>query len=313
MGTPDFAVAPLKAILDSGFEVCAIITAPDKPAGRGRALRQSPVKEFALEHKLHVLQPVSLKDPSFIEELRSFKANLQVVVAFRMLPRDVWQMPALGTFNLHASLLPQYRGAAPINWALINGEKETGITTFFLDHEIDTGKIILFQKLPIREDDTAGTLHDRMSLAGAQLVVDTLNTISTGQVPLREQGDMITEIVELKPAPKIFKEDCQLDWNQTAFQLHNRIRGLSPVPGAYTSLLSPDGKVYSLKIFKSVLKPDILDCSAGTLITDRKNLLEVKTADVSLQIIDLQLEGKKRMTTPEFLRGFPIDGNWKMQ
>jgi len=314
MGTPEFAVAPLKAILDAGFDVAAVVTAPDKPAGRGRNLRQSAVKEFAVANKLPVLQPLFLKDPVFIEELRSFHANLHVVVAFRMLPEVVWGMPALGTFNLHASLLPQYRGAAPINWAIINGETKTGLTTFFLTHEIDTGNILFQEEMRVEPEDTAGSLHDRLSSAGSLLVLKTLESIGANAYVLQKQADMIQPGAELKPAPKIFKSDCILDWNQPALAIHNRVRGLSPVPGAVTTLVSPVGTAYSLKIFRtSIEKNEEKSPVCRDISTDRKNNMSVQCRDDKIMIHDLQLEGKKRLSVSEFLRGFPMEGSWKMK
>jgi methionyl-tRNA formyltransferase len=314
MGTPEFAVAPLKAILESGYEVAAVVTAPDKPAGRGRHLRQSAVKEFALANKIPLCQPLLLKDPAFVEELRSFEANLQVVVAFRMLPEVIWNMPSLGTFNLHASLLPQYRGAAPINWSIINGETKTGLTTFFLTREIDTGNVIYQEEMTISPLDNAGSLHDKLSSAGSQLVLKTIESISQGTFILQKQEDMISSEAELRIAPKIFKTDCILDWKQPALEVHNRIRGLSPFPGAVASLISPQGKSYSVKILRSNVEPDFdKSVLSGTISTDKKNYLSVKCLDGKLEIHDLQMEGKKRLTITEFLRGFPMDDSWKMK
>jgi methionyl-tRNA formyltransferase len=240
LGTPGFAVPSLEALIDNRFDVAAVITAPDKPAGRGLQLQESPVKQFAVSKGIPVLQPVKLKDPEFLEELKSYNANLQIVIAFRMLPVAVWDMPELGTFNLHASALPQYRGAAPINWAIINGEKETGLTTFFLKHEIDTGDILFQERIRIEEGETAGQLHDRMAEAGAKLVVQTAKAIEKDEVVPMPQP-RITE--HLKPAPKIFKEDCRIQWNKSSHDIHNLIRGLSPFPGAFTTL---DGKVHKI-------------------------------------------------------------------
>jgi methionyl-tRNA formyltransferase len=313
MGTPEFAVAPLKAMLEEGFDVVAVITAPDKPAGRGRSLRQSPVKEFALEKNLPVLQPVNLKDPAFVEDLRSYRANLQVVIAFRMLPEIVWNMPALGTFNLHASLLPQYRGAAPINRAIINGETETGLTTFFLTHEIDTGNVLFQESIAIDPDDTAGSLHDKLSIAGAVLVTRSLRTISEGSYTLRKQDDMIREGLELMKAPKIFREDCIIHWDNPAEKIHNLVRGLCPVPGATTTLYSPADHPFSMKLFKTSIEKNEYPAHNGDLITDGKTYMLVKTADEFIRIHELQLEGKKRLTTSEFLRGFPLSNEWKMK
>jgi methionyl-tRNA formyltransferase len=297
MGTPEFAVPSLEILVKNQFNVVAVITAPDKPQGRGQKLTPSPVKESALKHSITVLQPVNLKAPEFIEELKGYRANLQVVVAFRMLPEMVWAMPALGTFNLHASLLPQYRGAAPINWAIINGEKETGATTFFLKHEIDTGSIIFQEKEPIHESDTVGTVYERLMHKGADLVLKTVKAIEAGNYPAVPQ-DMSTEI---KHAPKIFKENCEIKWDQPSRRIVDFIRGLSPYPAAWTQL---NGKTY--KIFNSSLstvnsRQSTVD--SGQISTDNKTYLDIKTSDGWVSILELQPEGKKRMTLSEFFRG----------
>ena len=296
MGTPEFAVPCLDLLVENKFNVVAVITAPDKPQGRGQKLVPSPVKEAALKHHLTVLQPANLKAPEFIEELKSYNANLQIVVAFRMLPEVVWNMPSIGTFNLHASLLPHYRGAAPINWAIINGEKETGITTFFLKHEIDTGSIIFQEKEPIHEDDDVGKLYERLMHKGAELVVKTVKAIEAGDYPSISQP----EGIEIKHAPKIFKETCEINWNQPSGQVRNFIRGLSPYPAAWTTL---NGKVY--KIFRchkaSHDNRHLID--AGQLVTDNKNYLSVKTSDGWISIEELQPEGKRRMSIQDFFRG----------
>lgn len=298
MGNPEFAVASLKAICEAGFEVVAVITGPDKPAGRGLKMNQSPVKEFASEHGLKVLQPEKLKNPMFIEELKNLKPDLGVVIAFRMLPEVVWSLPRLGTINLHASMLPQYRGAAPINWAIINGEKETGLTTFFLKHEIDTGKLIFSEKVAIGPDETAGELHDRMMLVGANLILKTLKAIEVGNFPQVEQVDN----GNLKAAPKIYKETCQIDWNKTAAEVHNRIRGLSPHPTAFTIV---NGKI--LKVFRSGKEEASHNITPGTFIKDGKEVLKVAVADGFIHLIEVQPEGRKRMAVSEFLRGY---SNW---
>ena len=296
MGTPDFAVPTLQVLVESGYPVVAVITAPDKPAGRGLKLVQSPVKEYALSRQIPVLQPTNLKDEAFLEELRSYRASLQVVVAFRMLPEAVWSMPAKGTFNIHASLLPQYRGAAPINWALINGEKESGVTAFFLQHQIDTGDIILQQKVAITEDDNFGTLYEKLKHAGAALALQTVEAIAAGTVATQPQP--LSQ--ELKAAPKIFKETCEINWQQPAAQVRNFIRGLSPYPAAWTML---EGKV--LKVFAAELvSTDSPDAGPGTFWSDNKTYLHFATAAGTLSLTDLQLEGKKRMTIAEFLRGY---------
>jgi methionyl-tRNA formyltransferase len=297
MGTPEFAVPSLEILVENHFNVLAVITAPDKPQGRGQKLMPSPVKESALKHNIPVLQPVNLKAPEFIEELQRYQANLQVVVAFRMLPELVWAMPALGTFNLHASLLPQYRGAAPINWAIINGEKETGATTFFLRNEIDTGSIIYQDKEPIHESDTVGTVYERLMHKGANLVLKTVKAIEAGNYPSVPQ-DMNTEI---KHAPKIFKETCEIKWDQPSQKVVDFIRGLSPYPAAWTVL---NGKTY--KIFKgqqSTVDSRPLTVDRGPFRIDNKTHLDVKTSDGWVSILELQPEGKKRMTIEEFFRG----------
>jgi methionyl-tRNA formyltransferase len=297
MGTPEFAVPSLEILVKNQFNVVAVITAPDKPQGRGQKLMPSPVKESAIKHHIPVLQPVNLKAPEFIEELRSYRANLQVVVAFRMLPEIVWAMPVLGTFNLHASLLPQYRGAAPINWAIINGEKETGATTFFLKHEIDTGSIIFQEKEPIHESDTVGTVYERLMHKGAGLVLKTVRAIEAGSYPSVPQ-----EInAEIRHAPKIFKETCEIKWDQPSQKVVDFIRGLSPYPAAWTVL---NGKMY--KIFKGqqstfAIRPLAVD--SGLFRTDNKTHLDLKTSDGWVSILELQPEGKKRMTIEEFFRG----------
>jgi methionyl-tRNA formyltransferase len=294
MGTPEFAVPSLEILIAQKFNVVAVITAPDKPQGRGKKLIPSPVKEAALKHNLLILQPTNLKSPEFIEELKSYKANLQIVVAFRMLPEVVWSMPSLGTFNLHASLLPHYRGAAPINWAIINGETETGVTTFFLKHEIDTGSVIFQEKEPIYASDDAGTLYNRLMKKGSDLVLKTVKAISAGDYPTLPQK--ISE--EIKHAPKIFKETCEINWNQTAKKVVDFVRGLSPYPGAWTVL---NGKVY--KILKSEPTVDnrqsTVECGQWTV----DNGLKIKTTDGWINVLEFQPEGKKRMLVAEFLRG----------
>lgn len=296
MGTPDFAVASLKALVESGKEVVAVITAPDKPSGRGLVMNETPVKKYAVSQSIPVLQPEKLKNPEFLEQLRSYQADLQIVVAFRMLPEVVWNMPRLGTFNLHGSLLPQYRGAAPINWAVINGETETGVTTFFLQHEIDTGNVIFAEKTPILPEDNAGTIYDKLMEIGAGLVVKTVEAIEAGNYPQIPQ-DMSAE---LKSAPKIFKETCQIDWNLSAEKIHNFVRGLSPYPAAWTTLNDKICKVYKTEI------GEVADDSVeiGSFKTDGKTFLDFRGVDKWVKIKELQLEGKKRMGIEEFLRGF---------
>lgn len=297
MGTPDFAVPSLEILVESGFNVVAVITAPDKPKGRGQKLMTTPVKDCAVKHNIPVLQPTNLKAPEFVEELRSYEANLQIVVAFRMLPEIVWNMPAIGTFNLHASLLPQYRGAAPINWAVINGETETGLTTFFLKHEIDTGKIIYQEKEPIDESDTVGDLYTRLMHKGAQLVLKTVRAIAAGDYPQIDQD----ENQELKKAPKIFRETCQVDWTQSTADVYNFIRGLSPYPAAWTMVAAKNLKLY--KVEKMTDHEEIAGLKPGEYATDNKNYLYFKTLNGGINVLELQLEGKRKMEIRELLRG----------
>jgi methionyl-tRNA formyltransferase len=308
MGTPEFAVESLKAVLDAGYPVKAVITAPDKPSGRGLQLTASPVKEFALRHGLPVLQPLKLKDPEFISELKALEAELQVVVAFRMLPEEVWAMPPLGTFNLHASLLPQYRGAAPINWAVINGEDKTGITTFFLNHEIDKGSLIYREEIAIGPFETAGMVHDRLMAAGAALVVKTIEGIAAGKVIPAEQHWDAASQGPLRPAPKIFKNDCHIDWDKDAAQLFDLIRGLSPYPAAWTSMETPAGETLQVKIFLAEPVADKPASAPGTLLSDGKSYLHVSTGKGTLSVTKLQVEGKKPLAVTDFLRGFSVSG-----
>jgi methionyl-tRNA formyltransferase len=306
-GTPDFAVKSLQAIIDAGYNVVAVVTAPDKPAGRGKKLTQSPVKKYAVEQNLKVLQPEKLKDPAFLEELKKLRPDLQVVVAFRMLPKEVWSLPPLGTFNLHASLLPQYRGASPINFALINGEKETGLTTFFIDDKIDTGNIILQEKTQIKDTDNFESLHDKMMLQGADLVVRTIETILKGNFKLINQNDLIKPGETLKPAPKINKKDCEINWNRPVDEVYNFIRGLSPWPAAFTMLKDKEGKELYVKIFKVEKENHVSQNEPGQVETDNKNFLRIYCKDGSILVKELQLPGKKRMKTVELLRGFSFD------
>lgn len=298
MGTPEFAVPSLDILVQNKFRVVAVVTAPDKPQGRGNKVVPSPVKEYANKHGIPVLQPTNLKSAEFLEKLKSFNANLQVVVAFRMLPEVVWSMPELGTINLHASLLPQYRGAAPINWAIINGEKETGVTTFFIRHEIDTGSILFQEKVPIHENDTAGTLHDRLRDAGAALVLKTVKAIAMGEYSPQPQSSD----TDLKKAPKIFKETCAIDWHKTNSEVINFVRALNPYPSAWTTFNNRSFKIHRVEHSDhsgNAHKP-------GEWATDNKTFLRVRTADGWLRIVELQMEGKKRMTIAEFFRGNTI-------
>jgi methionyl-tRNA formyltransferase len=305
MGTPDFAVPSLDALLGSGYNIVGVVTAPDREAGRGRKIKYSAVKEFALDHNLNLLQPEKLKNENFLSELKSLNADVYVVVAFRMLPEQVWKMPPLGSFNLHASLLPQYRGAAPINHALINGEKSTGLTTFFLDDKIDTGRIIKQIKVEIKDDEDFGQLHDRMKILGASLVLDTVELIREGNLNLFEQGQFIETGQELKPAPKIFKSDCKIDWSKSASEINNLIRGLSPMPAAYSKLYS-GGNEYQVKFLKSNVDTKIQENKQGQILCDQKTYLKVACKDAFINVRELQIEGKRKMKTEEFLRGFKI-------
>jgi len=298
MGTPEFAVSSLQALLKAGETIVAVITAPDKPAGRGRKIQESAVKKFALAHNLPVLQPTNLKDPDFLEALKTYQADLQVVVAFRMLPKAVWDMPEKGTINLHGSLLPQYRGAAPINHAIINGETESGVSTFLLQHEIDTGNILFSEKVPILPDDTAEDLHDKLMETGAQLLVKTVKAVKEGSMEGQAQPE---DNGQLKTAPKIHKEDCKIDWNKPVQEVYNFIRGLSPYPTAFTYL---ENKI--LKIYKAKPEGTQLTEEPGTPSSDGKTYLKFACQDGYIHVLDLQIQDKKRMSTSDFLRGFRL-------
>jgi len=298
MGTPEFAVGSLAALINAGFNVVAVVTMPDKPAGRGLNLQQSAVKQYALQYNIPVLQPEKLKNTEFIEQLRSYNADLQVVVAFRMLPVIVWDMPPMGTINVHASLLPHYRGAAPINWAIINGEKETGITTFKLQHEIDTGDILLQEKVTIKESETVGTLHDKLKNVGASLLVETVKGLANNTI--KEQPQAAFDLRSLKHAPKIFTETCKIDWKASVQEIYNLIRGLNPYPAAFTTL--HDKKV---KLFDCVIeKKESISTNLGEVFTDGKTELKFAAKDGYIVVKELQIEGKKRMKTEDFLRGY---------
>lgn len=307
MGTPEFAVATLGSLLMNEFNVLCVVTAPDKPSGRGRKMSKPAVKNFAEESYLQVLQPENLKDPEFISELKKFNADLFVVVAFRMLPEVVWKIPSIGTINLHASLLPDYRGAAPINHAIINGEKKTGVTTFFIDDKIDTGNILLREEVQIFPFEDAGDLHDRLMKTGARLVVKTLEDISEGRIKQQLQSKFIIPGVTLKLAPKIHPDDCIINWNNDAFKIYNFIRGLSPSPCA-RSFFKNDTSNYSFKIFESQPELEKHNFAPGQIISDSKNYLKIACNDGFINIINLQLEGKKRMNVAGFLRGFRLTG-----
>ena len=296
MGTPDFAVASLDALVDAGFDIVGVITAPDKPAGRGQTLKESAVKQYAKEKALNILQPAKLKDEAFLSQLRSLKADLQIVVAFRMLPEVVWNMPPMGTINLHGSLLPQYRGAAPINWAIINGETQTGVTTFFLKHEIDTGDILFAEPVNIAPDETAGNIHDKLMEVGAELLVKTVQAIESGDYQETPQDEVMR--TELRHAPKLFKDNCLINWSRPAKEVYNLIRGLSPYPTAFTHINQK-----TLKIFKAEIDGNASNAQPGEYQTDGKTYLKFACEDAFISVTDIQMEGKKRMKIDEFLRG----------
>ena len=307
MGTPDFAVESLKSLVDGGYNVVGVVTMPDKPIGRhGSTLQASPVKQYAVSQGITVLQPEKLKEETFINELKALNADLQIVVAFRMLPEIVWNMPRLGTFNLHASLLPQYRGAAPINWAVINGDAETGATTFFLTHEIDTGKIILQQRLPIADTDDAEIVHDSLMTMGAGLVLKTVDLIIEGKADAVPQESFYTNSSELRAAPKIFKDTCRINWSLSVKQVYNFVRGLSPYPGAWTELVAPTGEKMVLKVFhtEKIVESHVLPF--GSIRTDSKNFVEVAARGGFIRLHAVQLAGKKRMVVTDFLNGFKL-------
>ena len=305
MGTPEFSVPCLDELIKNNFNIAGIITAPDKPAGRGQKLISSAIKKYAIRTGLSpILQPVKLKDPAFLEKLHSLKPDLQVVVAFRMLPESVWALPEKGTINLHASLLPQYRGAAPINHVIINGETETGVTTFFIRHEIDTGNILFQERIKINDNETAGELHDRLMNTGATLVVKTVRNIMAGKYEETRQSELTGKFSELKTAPKITTEDCRIHWDKSAKMIYNFIRGLSPYPAAWSEWKQKDERKFNIKIYNSVPEATIHNHKPGTLITDHKKFLKVACSDGFISITDLQLAGKRRMNVCEFLRGY---------
>ncbi len=297
MGTPGFAVQTLRLLVENNYTIVGVITAPDKPAGRGRKLRQSEVKKYALSKGLSVLQPTNLKSPEFLEKLKILQANLQIVVAFRMLPKVVWNMPELGTFNLHASLLPKYRGAAPINWAIINGETETGVTTFFLDEKIDTGEIILQKKVAIKRDDTAGDLHDRLMIAGAQLVINTVELIERGNMVTKPQMN-----TKVSPAPKLNRENCKIDWSNSAEHIYNKVRGLSPFPLSWSYLMN-NGTDIEVQFYRTEILNEEHQLKPGTIVPGKKEL-KVAVAGKFIKIIELKMSGKRKMDVISFLNGF---------
>lgn len=308
MGTPDFAVGSLRALVEGGYNVVAVVTMPDKPVGRHQSeLSQSAVKQYAVAHNIPVLQPEKLKDPDFLEELRSYRADLQVIVAFRMLPEAVWDMPPHGTFNLHASLLPQYRGAAPINWAIINGDTETGVTTFLLDHEIDTGRIIHQARTPITEEDNVETIHDRLRDIGAGVVTQTVDDIIAGNIRPIDQ-DTLTTDTEIRHAPKIFKDTCRLTFDLPVKRAFDFVRGMSPYPAAWTELVEENGKRTMLKIYATTREETSVAEAPGTVLTDGKTYFKIAFPDGYLALTQLQLAGKKRMTVSDFLRGYHPEG-----
>ena len=311
MGTPDFAVESLKCLVEGGYNVVGVITMPDKPAGRGHKLQFSPVKQYALEQNIPLLQPEKLKDEEFVEALRAWKADLQIVVAFRMLPEVVWAMPRFGTFNLHASLLPQYRGAAPINWAVINGDTETGITTFFLQHEIDTGNVIQQVHIPIADTDNVEVVHDKLMVLGGKLVVETVDAILENRIKPIPQEEM-AQPEELRPAPKIFKETCRINWSGNVKQIYDFIRGLSPYPAAWTELHNGQESPLTLKVFETEKIEKAHSDVPGTIKTDGKTYLHVAAGNGYLSIKYLQLAGKKRLGIDEFLRGFKVLDDMKL-
>ncbi len=313
MGTPDFAVESLKALVEGGYNIVGVVTMPDKPAGRGHKLQFSAVKEYALSQHLPVLQPEKLKSPEFLQQLSDLKSDLQIVVAFRMLPEVVWNMTSKGTFNLHGSLLPQYRGAAPINWAIINGDKETGVTTFFLTHEIDTGKIIFREKTPILETDTAGTIHDKLMNIGANLVTKTVDAILSETIQSIPQDEYFSNEQELKQAPKIFKETCKINWAENAENIYNFVRGLSPYPTAWTELITSQDEIILVKIFETekIIQPHQLPI--GSIRTDEKSYLDIAVFDGFIRLKNIQLPSKKRMNTDDLLRGFKISEDFKVR
>lgn len=302
MGTPEFATASLKALLEAGFNVCGVVTAPDKPSGRGLKIQESDVKKYALKNGLKILQPTNLKESAFLRELEGLKANLFVVVAFRMLPESIWSMPAFGTVNVHASLLPNYRGAAPINHAIINGETESGVTTFFIEKDIDTGKIIGQKKTTIEKDENAGGLHDKLMNLGAELIVETVKNIENGTIKIIDQADIKMEAI--KPAPKIFKTNCRINWNKESGKVYNHIRGLSPYPASWTKMKSKSkDKTIPIKIYQAKNIESDDSSHPGEIRTDGKSFLEIECKTGSIKIIELQQAGKKRMRIEEFLRG----------
>jgi len=313
MGTPEFAVYPLKSLVENGYNVVGIVTSPDKPAGRGQKVQESAVKKYALEKNLPLLQPLNLKDQDFLSSLETLEADLQIIVAFRKLPEEVWKMPAEGTFNLHASLLPQYRGAAPINWVIINGESYTGVTTFFIDHNIDTGKIILQEKVPVLYNESAGDLHDKLKIKGSLLVINTVEQIINKTLTLTDQLSFLEKDKKIFLAPKIHKEDCRINWETSLKNIYNFIRGLSPYPAAWTNLISPSGDILQLKIYSSGIIEEKHGYLTGKIITDKKSHLNIAVNKGFIEIKKLQLPGKKVLSIEDFLRGFQNISEYTIQ
>lgn len=312
MGTPDFAVAPLDALINAGCNVVGVVTNPDKPAGRGQKIQESAVKKYALEKGLQILQPEKFRNETFLAELKALNADLQVVVAFKMLPEVVWDMPKFGTLNLHASLLPHYRGAAPINWAIMNGDTESGVSTFLLQKEIDTGNVIFQEKVNIGENDNLETLHDNLMVIGSNLVVKTVRAIETNDYPQIPQEDLITVGEELKVAPKIFKNDCKINWSYSIEKIHNHIRGLSPYPAAWTELTDANQKKVGVKVYAAIKEKETHSLSIGTLVSDKKTYLKVAVDGGFLNLTTIQMAGKKRMQIGDFLRGFQQIDQYKL-
>ena len=308
MGTPEFAIASLETLLTNKFNIAGVVTAPDRQSGRGLKLQQSAIKKFAIKNSLPVLQPTNLKEREFINKLEKIKPDLIVVVAFRKLPDEVWKLPPLGTINLHASLLPQYRGAAPINWVLINGEKTTGVTTFFINDKIDTGKIIYQEKVEITTEENAGTLHDKLMIKGAELVNKTVKSILNNETPQTDQLTLTKTQIELKKAPKLRNENCEISWKKPAIEVHNFIRGLSPYPGAWARIKNQQGKTSILKIFKTEAIPEIHKNKPGIILSDNQSYLKVAVNDGYVKLLSVQLPGKKQMEIIPFLRGFDTNG-----
>ncbi len=312
MGTPEFAVAPLNALIEAGCNVVGVITNPDKPAGRGQKIQESAVKKYALEKGITILQPEKFRNEDFLAELKALKADLQVVVAFKMLPELVWNMPKFGTLNLHASLLPHYRGAAPINWAIMNGDKESGVSTFLLQKEIDTGNVIFQEKVGIAENDNLETLHDSLMEIGSNLVVKTVRAIEANDYPQVPQENLITEDEELKVAPKIFKDDCKINWSSSIDKIHNHIRGLSPYPAAWTEISDSNGKKIAVKVYSANKEVESHSHPTGTLLSDKKTYLKVAVEGGFQNLTTIQMAGKKRMEIGDFLRGFQQIDNYKL-